>query len=62
MTDRMTLPAVEQPVKYGPDIGCGKPADRRWLLDALEDDEVREALKFDAALTSSEADGMPAHG
>ncbi|MGY3691689.1 hypothetical protein ACVIGA_001769 [Bradyrhizobium sp. USDA 3240] len=62
MTDRMKLPAVEQPVKSGSDIGCAKPVDRRWLLDALEDDEVREALKHDAALTSSEADGMPTHG
>ncbi|NEU96152.1 hypothetical protein [Bradyrhizobium uaiense] len=61
MTDRMKLLAVEQPVKYEADSGCERSADRRWLLDALEDDEVREALKDAMALTSSETDGMPAH-
>ncbi|BBB96702.1 MULTISPECIES: hypothetical protein [Bradyrhizobium] len=61
MTDRMKLPAVKQPVNFEADIGRSKPTDHRWLLDALEDDEVREALKHDAALTSSEADGGPAH-
>ncbi|GEC59668.1 hypothetical protein ABIF38_003199 [Bradyrhizobium japonicum] len=61
MTDRMKLPTVEQPVNFEADIGSAKPADHRWLLDALEDDDVREALKHDAALTSSEADGRPAH-
>ncbi|MCC8978320.1 hypothetical protein [Bradyrhizobium acaciae] len=61
MTDRMKLPAVEQPVKSEADSGCERSADRRWLLDALEDDEVREALKDNMAPTSSETDGMPAH-
>jgi hypothetical protein len=61
MTDRMKLPAVKQSVNFEADIGRSKPTDHRWLLDALEDDEVREALKHDAALTSSEADGGPAH-
>ena len=60
MTDRMKLPAVEQPVKYGADIGCEWSGDRRRLLDALEDDEVREALNRDAALARSKAD-RPAH-
>ena len=61
MSDRMKLPTVEQPVNFEADIGSAKPADHRWLLDALEDDEVREALKHDAALTSSKSDGRPAH-
>ncbi|MGY3486482.1 hypothetical protein ACVW1C_004365 [Bradyrhizobium sp. USDA 4011] len=55
MTDRMKLPAVEQPVKYGANIGCEWSRDRRRLLDALEDDEVREVLKHDAALAPSKA-------
>lgn len=60
MTDRMKSLAVEQPVKSGSDEGRERPTDRRWLLDALEDDEVREVLK-DIPLASSEADGAPAH-
>ena len=55
MNDRVKLPAVGQPAKPGADVGCEKPSDRRWLLDALEDDEVREALKHDAALAPSKA-------
>lgn len=61
MTDRMKSPTVKQPVNFEADIGSAKSTDHRWLLDALEDDEVREALKHDAAPTSSEADGRPAH-
>ncbi|PDT75801.1 hypothetical protein CO675_16810 [Bradyrhizobium sp. C9] len=49
MIDRVKLPAVEQPAEYGADVGCEKPGDRHWLLDALEDDEVREALKHSEA-------------
>ena len=49
MIDRVKLPAVERPAKYGADVGCEKPGDRRWLLDALEDDEVRETVKHSEA-------------
>ncbi|MBR1163718.1 MULTISPECIES: hypothetical protein [Bradyrhizobium] len=57
MTDQVKLPVVEQQEKYGADVGYDKPDDHCWLLDRLEDDDVREVLKHDAALTPSKADG-----
>lgn len=60
MIDQVKPPAVEQPAKYGAGVGCEKPGDRHWLLDLLEDDEVREALKQDPALAASKAEGRPA--
>ncbi|WP_076861371.1 hypothetical protein [Bradyrhizobium mercantei] len=48
MIDQGKLSAVEQRAN-GTAVGCEKPGDRRWLLDALEDDEVREALKHSEA-------------
>lgn len=59
MTDQVKSPVVEQPATPGADVRCEKPGDRRWLSDALEDDEVREAQKHDAAFFK--ADGRTAH-
>ncbi|WP_210185705.1 hypothetical protein [Bradyrhizobium elkanii] len=55
----MKSPVVEQPATPGADVRCEKPGDRRWLPDALEDDEVRKAQKDDAAFFK--ADGRTAH-
>ena len=52
MADHEKLPIVQQPAspaKGVAGVGCEDPADRHWFLDALEDDEVREALKSSTA-------------
>lgn len=60
MIDQIKSPAVEQPPKHGVDVGGEEPGDRRWLLDRLEDDEVREILKQGSAPAVFRAEGRPA--
>jgi hypothetical protein len=55
MTDQVKLPVVEQQVTPGADF------DRRRLLDALEDDEVRQALKHDGAPALPKPGGRTPH-
>ncbi|MGY4403999.1 hypothetical protein [Bradyrhizobium sp. USDA 3315] len=56
MADRAKLPPVEEADPYSKGaagVTCAKSNECRWLMDRLEDDEVREVLKSGTMLTPS---------